>query len=220
MEDRVRAAVLLAVACVTDAYGEGRPRYGGSVEATLLGAPASLDPIAARTHAEATAVGLVFDTLYRIGPGGVVVPHVAAAAPVLDEKQQTVHIAIRRGIRMHDGSELTAQDVAASLDRARTSARWLAAPLIGIKSDGDAVELSLRAPIADLVTLLAMPQLAITKGGKAPGERPITDRQRALQRRRIRSREAQARVARVRRSLRRSPLCRSAGVDLVRHARR
>src|SRR5688572_2870532 len=140
MEDRVRLALVVALGFVTDAYGEGRPRYGGAVEATLLGAPASLDPIAARSHAEATTVGLVFDTLYRIAPGGVVVPHVAAAAPVLDEKAQTVHIAIRRGIRMHDGSELTAQDVAASLERARTQARWLFAPVIGIKSDGDAVE--------------------------------------------------------------------------------
>jgi peptide/nickel transport system substrate-binding protein len=168
-----RAALAVALALVTDAHGEGRPRYGGSVEATLLGAPATLDPIAARTHADTTVVGLVFDTLYRIGPGGVVVPHVAAAAPVLDEKQQTVHIAIRRGIRMHDGSELTAQDVAASLERARTQARWIAAPLIGVKSDGDGVELSLRAPLADLTTLLALPQLAITKGGKPAGERPI-----------------------------------------------
>jgi MarR-like DNA-binding transcriptional regulator SgrR of sgrS sRNA len=33
--------------------------------------------------------------------------------------------------------------------------------------------LSLRAPVAELTTLLAMPQLAITKSGRAPGDRPI-----------------------------------------------
>ena len=153
--------------------GEGRPRYGGTVEATLLGAPASLDPIAARTHAEATVAGLVFDTLYKLGPSGLVQPHVAAGAPVFDEKQTTVHIAIRRGIRMHDGTELTAQDVAASLERARTSARWVMAPVIAVKADGDAVELSLRAPVAELTTLLALPQVAIVKHGKPNGERPI-----------------------------------------------
>jgi peptide/nickel transport system substrate-binding protein len=166
------AALVIAVALATDAHGEGRPRYGGSVEATLLGAPSTLDPIAARSHADTTAVGLVFDTLYRIGPGGVT-PHLAAASPVLDEKQTTVHIAIRRGIRMHDGSELSAQDVAASLERARTHARYLAAPVLGVKSDGDAVVLTLRAPVAELTMLLAMPQLAITKSGRAPGDRPI-----------------------------------------------
>jgi peptide/nickel transport system substrate-binding protein len=167
-----RAALVVAIALVGDAHGESRPRYGGSVEATLLGAPSTLDPLAARSHADATVAGLVFDTLYRIGPGGVM-PHLAASAPVLDEKQTTVHIAIRRGIRMHDGSELTAQDVAASLDRARTQARYLFAPVIAVKSDGDAVQLSLRAPVAELTTLLALPQLAITKAGRAPGDRPI-----------------------------------------------
>ncbi|HEY5928277.1 MAG TPA: ABC transporter substrate-binding protein [Kofleriaceae bacterium] len=168
-----RVALVLALAFITDAHGEGRPRYGGSVEATLLGAPASLDPIAARSHAEATVTGLVFDTLYRLGPGGVVLPHVAATAPVLDEKQTTVHIAIRRGIRMHDGSELTAQDVASSLERARTQARWLFAPVLAVKADGDAIVLSLRAPVAELTMLLSLPQLAITKAGKPPGDRPI-----------------------------------------------
>jgi MarR-like DNA-binding transcriptional regulator SgrR of sgrS sRNA len=161
------------VALVADVHGEGRPHYGGNVEATLLGAPASLDPLAARSHAEVTVGGLLFDTLYRFGPGGVAQPHVAAAPPVLDEKQTTVHIAIRRGIRMHDGSELTAQDVAASLERARTQARWLLSPVLAVRSDGDAVQLSLRAPVAELTTLLALPQLAITKAGRPPGDRPI-----------------------------------------------
>jgi ABC-type transport system substrate-binding protein len=168
-----RAVLVVALALAGDASGEGRPRYGGTIEATLLGAPATLDPIASRSHAEVTVVGLVFDTLYRASANGTPEPHLAAAAPVLDEKQTTVHIAIRRGIRMHDGSELTAQDVAASLERARTQARWLIAPLVGVKPDGDAVELTLRAPVADLPALLALPQLAITKAGRAPGARVI-----------------------------------------------
>jgi MarR-like DNA-binding transcriptional regulator SgrR of sgrS sRNA len=160
-------------ASATGSHAESRPKYGGAVEATLLGAPASLDPISARSHAEVTAVSLVFDTLYRIGATGLVQPHVATGLPVLDEKQTTVRITIRRGIRMHDGSELTAQDVAASLDRARQQARWVLAPVLGVRSDGDAVELSLRAPVPELTTLLALPQAAITKGGKPAGERPV-----------------------------------------------
>ncbi len=165
--------LVAAVALVGDAHGEGRPRYDGNVEATLLGGPASLDPLAARSHAEITLAGLVFDTLYRVAGSGTVVPHVAAALPVLDERQTTVRIAIRRGIRMHDGSELTAQDVAASLERARTQARWLTASILAVRGDGDAVLLSLRAPTPELALLLAQPQLAITKAGRPPGERPV-----------------------------------------------
>ncbi|HUS33592.1 MAG TPA: ABC transporter substrate-binding protein [Kofleriaceae bacterium] len=165
--------MLVLLATTTVARGEGRPRYGGNVEATLLGAPSTLDPLAARTHAEITVVGLVFDTLYRIDGDGSVQPFVADGEPVYDEKKTTARIAIKRGIRLHDGTELSAADVAQSLERARQQAKWVLAPLIGVKQDGDAVVISLRAPVAELTTRLALPQLAITKAGKAPSDRPI-----------------------------------------------
>ncbi|HSD89367.1 MAG TPA: ABC transporter substrate-binding protein [Kofleriaceae bacterium] len=166
-------AIAFLLATATLAHGESRPRYGGTVEATLLGAPASLDPIAARTHAEVTVVGLVFDTLYRLDADGTVEPLLAEGPPVLDEKHTTVRIAIKKGIRLHDGTEMKALDVAQSLERVRVQAKWLIAPLIGVKEDGDAVVLSLRAPVPELTTLLALPQLAITKAGKAPGDHPV-----------------------------------------------
>ncbi len=155
------------------AHAETRPLYGGTVEATLLGAPASLDPLAARTHAEVTVAGLLYDTLYRSRADGSIEPGLADGSPVLDEKKTTVRIAIRRGIKMHDGTELGALDVAQTLDRARQQARWLLPAVIGVKTDGDAVVLSLRAPVNELSLVLALPQLAITKAGRAPGEKPI-----------------------------------------------
>jgi ABC-type transport system substrate-binding protein len=162
----------IAIAIAMTAHAETRPKYAGTVEATLLGAPV-LDPVLARTHADITAVGLVFDTLYRIGPDGIAQPHLAAAAPVLDEKATTVRIAIRKGVRFHDGSALEPRDVAASLDRARAKDKWLLAAVSNVRVDGDAVELTLRAPVAELTSLLALPQTAVTKGGKAPGAHPI-----------------------------------------------
>lgn len=167
------AVSLVALLAAADVHAETRPHYGGTVEATLLGAPATLDPVAAKSHAEVTVAGLVFDTLYRAAGGGLVEPHLAAGVPVLDEKQTTILIPIRRGIRMHDGSALTPQDVAASLDRARNQARWLLAPVLAVRTDTDAVVLTLRAPMPELTALLALPQLAITKAGRAPGDRPI-----------------------------------------------
>jgi MarR-like DNA-binding transcriptional regulator SgrR of sgrS sRNA len=167
-----RALLALSLLAAT-AAAETRPHYGGTVEATLLGAPASLDPAQARTHAEATVATLVFDTLYRIGPDGVPQPHIAAALPVADAKLATVRIEIRKGIRLHDGSELTPQDVAASLDRARSTQRWVLAAVKSISADADGVELELRAPTDDLATLLALPQTAITKAGRPTGARAV-----------------------------------------------
>ncbi len=168
------APLALCVAAAT-AQAETRPHYGGTVEASLLGAPVSLDPSAAQTHAELTIVGLVFDTLYRVGPAGVVQPHLAATLPELDASRTKVTIALRKGVRFHDGTPLTPADVAASLERVRaTPARWTVAPIASIAATAETLELTLRAPIADLAMLLALSHTAVTKGGKPPGlERAI-----------------------------------------------
>jgi peptide/nickel transport system substrate-binding protein len=172
-------AAWLAVALVVGlgaapAAGEGRPRYGGAVEAALLGAPATLDPALAQSHAELTVATLVFDTLYQLAPDGSARPHLAAGPPALDERQLVARITIRHGVRFHDGSEVTAADVAASLERLRgTPARWLVATVTKLRIDGDVVELTLRSPLPALATLLALPQASVTRGGHAPGEHPI-----------------------------------------------
>ncbi|MEJ7597192.1 MAG: ABC transporter substrate-binding protein [Kofleriaceae bacterium] len=166
------AAVALAYATV--AHAETRPHYGGTVDASLLGAPVSLDPVAVASHAELTVTQLVFDNLYRLDGRGQPQPHLAEGPPVLDATQRVATIAIRRGIALHDGSLLSAQDVAASLERARTGqARLLLAQLASVRATSDAVEITLRAPSALLPTWLALPQTAVTKHGKAPGERPV-----------------------------------------------
>lgn len=165
--------VFLVLALAATAHAESRPHYGGAVEATLLGAPASFDPVAAKSHAELTVAGLVFDTLYRFGPDGVAIPHLAAALPVFDEKHTTARIEIVKGVTFHDGSPVTARDVAASIERARLAQRYALAIVTGVRAEADAVELSLAAPPADLPMLLALPQLSITKAGKPPGAKPI-----------------------------------------------
>jgi ABC-type transport system substrate-binding protein len=168
MRASLALALVLALAPAR-ARAEGRPGFGGVVVGSLLGEPASLDPVLARSHAEISVVGLVFDTLYEIGADGAVAPHLASAAPTVSPDGLTVTIPIRGGVVFQDGSALTARDVAASLDRlAHSDAGWLLAPVAKIDVAGDAVALTLRAPTPDLATLLAQPQAAITPGGAAP----------------------------------------------------
>ncbi|MCX5742740.1 MAG: ABC transporter substrate-binding protein, partial [Proteobacteria bacterium] len=170
----VTATVMLATSVAT-AHAETRPRYGGVVEASLLGAPVTLDPALAQTHAELEVAALIFDTLYALdAPDGIAHPHLAIQLPIVDGAQTTVRIPLVKGARFHDGSELTAADVVASLERARKGpARFALAAIATIRADGDALELVLRTPLPDLAVRLALPQLSITKGGRAPGERPI-----------------------------------------------
>jgi len=166
-----RLAIVLALAGT--AHAELRPKYGGSVEATLLGAPATFDPVRVQTHAEATVAALVFDTLYEIGDDGITRPRLASGAPTLDEKRTTARIDLVKGAVFQDGTAVTARDVAASLERTRSVARWALPEVTAVSVDGDSIVLALSAPTAELPMLLALPQTSVTKGGKAPGARVI-----------------------------------------------
>jgi len=154
------------------ARAETRPRYAGKVDGALLGAPATLDPAAAQSHAELTVTGMIFDTLYRIEITGAVEPRLAATKPELDSSKLVARIPIRKGVRFHDGSALTSADVAASLERARTGpGKWALAPIATIKHSTDEIELTLRSPI-DVAAMLSLAPTAITRQGKAPGATP------------------------------------------------
>jgi len=138
------------------------------VVGSVLGEPATLDPVAARAPADVAVAALLYDTLYRAGADGVVAPHLAAALP--DVTGTTARIALRPGARFHDGSPITAADVVATLTRVRASAAagWLLAGVDQIAADGDAVVLTLKAARKDLALILAAPQTAITLRGQDP----------------------------------------------------
>jgi peptide/nickel transport system substrate-binding protein len=180
-------ALVLALALAaapTRAHAEARPSYGGEATATLLGEPVHVDPVEARTHAEVTLVGLVFDTLYRTGDrdahGRVqVTPHLAAALPAPGSSpgpapgSTTLRIPIRPGIAFHDGSRLGPADVAASLRRlAASDAGWLVAAIDRVEHDAEDVIVHLRVPVpAEALALaLSAPAAAITPGGQVPRE--------------------------------------------------
>lgn len=156
----------LALAIASSAAGEGRPRYGGAITGTLLGQPSGFDPVEARSPADAALVGLVFDTLYRVGPDGRIAPSVAADLPEVTGGKS--RIAIRPGVHFHNGAALSAIDVAASLSRVKASAAagWLLAGVDDITVDGDAVVLGTARK--DLAQVLAAPATSITPRGAAP----------------------------------------------------
>jgi ABC-type transport system substrate-binding protein len=165
----VRRGALLAVACVTVAHAETRPHFVGKIEGSLLGAPSTFDPAVAQSHAEITLVELLFDTLYRVELTGDITLQLADKEPELDAARTTARITIRKGVKFHDGSPMTAQHVAASLDRARVGGgRWALAPIKSVKATGaDTIEITLSAPTPELTTMLALPPAAIAKAGTA-----------------------------------------------------
>lgn len=81
--------------------------------------PPHLDPTAGAAAAiDEVVYANVFEGLTRIGSGGEVLPALAASWDISEDgKTYTFHL--HEGVKFHDGSDLTAEDVVFSLDRAR-----------------------------------------------------------------------------------------------------
>jgi peptide/nickel transport system substrate-binding protein len=76
----------------------------------ILGKPASVSPLTARTQADRDLVALLFPGLVRNGPGGTLVADLAERWSV-DKAGKTWTVDIRPDARWHDGTPVTADDV-------------------------------------------------------------------------------------------------------------
>ena len=105
------AGVLCATALVTSAVAQ-------TLTIGVRGGPDSIDPhfTASGTHAE--ALKHVFDTLVWSGDGLELEPRLAESWRTVGDS--TWEFKLRRGVKFHDGSDFTAQDVKFSIERIPT----------------------------------------------------------------------------------------------------
>jgi len=107
------AATLSMLSAASAANAQAKP--AGELKVALSYDPSSLDPHFASTAGNVTVSSHFFDCLVHIDPSGKYVPGLAvswkAIEPTLWE------IKLRTGVKFHDGSAFTADDVAFSLER-------------------------------------------------------------------------------------------------------
>src|SRR5712691_986631 len=118
---RLAALALIALFCSTtplDAQPASReqPRFGGVLKVAMIGEPPSLDPHRTMAIITQQIMRHVFETLYTIDKDWSPIPHLAEGHTVTDGGRQYT-ITLRKGVRFHNGKELTAADVVASLNR-------------------------------------------------------------------------------------------------------
>ena len=151
------------------------PAYGGSLSLALTSdpAPTGWHPYArSGPSIRVAALTLTHNRLlrYSYGPNHdthdfTVQPDLAESWEVSSDGLEWV-FRIRKGVRFHDGSELTAQDVVSSL-RAALDARWaLPGPLRNdvariVLLDDYTVLVTLNRPVAGLDHMLALPTVPI-----------------------------------------------------------
>src|SRR5438046_931671 len=108
--------VFLIVLCAPSVAAQTTPRPGGILKAAMIGEPPTLD-----THTTTATIAYqiawhVFETLYTYDRQYLPVPHLAEAHTVTDGGRRYT-ITIRKGVKFHNGKDLTAADAAASITR-------------------------------------------------------------------------------------------------------
>jgi peptide/nickel transport system substrate-binding protein len=163
----VAASSLLLIAAGT---AETRPRYGGTVHVVIQEAPMSLDPsdeTQADSFARRNLLALIFETLVTVDDRARIHAGLAVdwqAAP----GNQRWQFHLRREVKFHDGSPLTADIAASSLRTANPS--WK------VFAEGDSVIVERDHGDADLPAELALSRNSIVRkngGGKLSGTGPF-----------------------------------------------
>jgi peptide/nickel transport system substrate-binding protein len=161
-------ALLVAGALATPAIAQDKPRSGGELVFVVPTEPPSYDG-----HREGT-FGLVhpaaphYNTLLRTDPTdrtGTKIVGDLAESWTIGDGGRAYTLKIRRGVRFHDGSELTARDVKASYDKIIFPPSGVASFRKGQYTDVEAVEapdastvvFRLKWPSASFLTALASP---------------------------------------------------------------
>jgi ABC-type transport system substrate-binding protein len=147
------------------AYGGSRPRYGGTVRILLHDRVLSIDPLSDedRPAARDRMAALAFENLTQVDAQGRLRPGLAVSWHA-DQSKRAWQFRFRL-VNFHDGTVLTAADVAASL--AKSNPAWKYSAI-----DRQTVSIETPFPVQQMPELLALPRYAIVKrqadGNNAP----------------------------------------------------
>ncbi len=165
----------LAAPIAAEHDDEAPPRRGGTVHLAEIGDLRNLDPAGSADGVSSPAKHLIFAGLVDFDEHGKIAPDLAESWEVADDGRE-YRFSLRSGVVMHDGEELTAEDVKRSIERALhpstpNPSASLFQDLVGFEAfqtaradhlDGVevqgryAVRLRLKTPDAAFLSLLAM----------------------------------------------------------------
>jgi peptide/nickel transport system substrate-binding protein len=183
---RVVTAALLIVAIMSGAASAGwaaeSPVRGGVLHVAIAAEPSTLDWMTTTVYACREIAWNFFEPLYTIDATYRVVPMLADGSPHVSGDGKTVTISIRRGVKFHDGSTMTADDVVASLTRWGRLAGAGKAAFRYVRTvkavDPQTVQITLSAAFAPLLNDMADVSSALfvipAKIARDAGDKPLT----------------------------------------------
>ncbi len=156
-------ATLLALALAAQAPAAPAARRGGTLRIANIGDPPTLDMSATTVGVTSIIGNAIYETLFAFDASWRPQPHLADSYTVSGDGK-TYTIRIRRAVPFHNGKEMTADDVAASLNRwGKVGSRGVTA-FRSVDSvtatDKYTVVIQLKEPFAPLLAFLALPSSA------------------------------------------------------------
>jgi peptide/nickel transport system substrate-binding protein len=155
-------ALALAGCLLTVAHGAwAAPAKGGAANLAMVGEPQGLDPMITTADLVGTIMQHVYEPLYTFDANWNVAPMLAESLPQVSKDGLGYTIPLRKGVRFHNGREMTAADVVASLQRwieLSPRGKSVGKEVASLSAkDSHTVELKLKAPYAPLLSQLALP---------------------------------------------------------------
>lgn len=144
--------------------------------------PNSLDPMTFAMMSSFTITYALYDTLFELQDDGTYKPALADSVQISDDGLEYI-IPIKKGVKFHDGSELTGKDVLFSINRTIEKG-WAADMTAAIDkvslADENTLKINLKRPFSGMVGSLASPFFSImsenyvkTKGDDAIKREPM-----------------------------------------------
>jgi peptide/nickel transport system substrate-binding protein len=171
---------LTVLAIHASARAQDVHRPGGVMKVAIIGEPPTLD-----THTTTATISYqvgwhVFESLYALDKQHTPIPHLAEGHTVSDGGRRYT-ITLRKGVKFHNGTELTATDAAASIarwGRLHPTGKTLFNTVEAVEAkDPHTLVVHLKEPSGSLLFALASPYLAIFPKSltDAAGDNPIKD---------------------------------------------
>ena len=178
----VLGAVALTLIASGVAHAQDKPRIGGVFKAAMIGEPPTLDLHTTTAVITQQITWHVYETLYTYDKNYAPIPMLAEGHSVGD-KGRTYTFKLRRGVKFHNGKEMTAADVVASLrhwTKLAGRGKAIGKDMEGMEAkDPSTVAMYLKEPMPALLVGLAHPNNAAAIYPKevvdAAGDGPIKD---------------------------------------------
>lgn len=163
---------------------QGVPERGGVLQAALNADPPTVDWTSSTATLTRAVAWHVFEQLFAFDKDFTVRPMIAEGYEV-SEDQKTYTIKLREGVKFHDGSTVTADDVVASIERWGVISGGGQETVARVKDitavDDTTVEIALDSVFAPLISNLADVKQALivipADVAAAAGEKPLEDDQ-------------------------------------------